>query len=171
MRMLDPTVLPRKTDYTKMDVEHLFLRRFKRDVRDEIRQEFPERRIFRFRATPSQAEEQAFARLAELKLSIDENRRAGADMLFRTTLEKALFSSPAACAQTIKERMSRLRAKDDAHPDLPALDELKSAVEAIGANDFSKLGELVQRLSSDPDWKWDPSKSNDRLVIFTERIE
>src|SRR5262249_17890455 len=115
MRMLDPTVLPRKTEYTKTDVEHLFLRRFKRDVRDEIRQEFPERRVFRFRATPGRAEEQAFARLAQLRLSIDENRGAGADMLFRTTLEKALFSSPAACAQTIKERMSRLRAKDDAH--------------------------------------------------------
>lgn len=171
MRMLDPTVLPRKADYTKTDVGHLFLRRFKRDVRDEIRQEFPERRVFRFRATPSRAEEQAFARLAALKLSIDENRGAGADMLFRTTLEKALFSSPAACAQTIKERMSRLRAKDDAHSDLPALDELKSAVEAIGPDDFSKLGELVHRLKSDPDWKWDPTKANDRVVIFTERIE
>jgi superfamily II DNA or RNA helicase len=171
MRMLDPTVLPRKADYAKTDVEHLFLRRFKRDVRDEIPQDFPERRVFRFRSAPSRAEEQAFARLAELKLAIDDNRGAGADMLFRTTLEKSLFSSPAACAQSIKERISRLRAKDEAHPDLAALADLKSAVEAIGADDFSKLGELVQRLKSDPDWKWDPSKPNDRVVIFTERIE
>jgi hypothetical protein len=171
MRMLDPTVLPRKTDYAKTDVEHLFLRRFKRDVRDEIRKDFPERRVFRFRATPSRAEEQAFARLADLKLAIDDNRGAGADILFRTTLEKALFSSPAACAQSIKERMFRMREKDEAHPDLSALEELKSAVEAIGADDFGKLGELVRRLRSDPDWKWDPSKPNDRVVIFTERIE
>lgn len=171
MRMLDPTVLPRKADYTKADVEHLFLRRFKRDVRDEIRQEFPERRVFRFRSTPSRAEEQAFARLAGLRLSIDENKGAGADMLFRTTLEKALFSSPAACAQTIRERMSRLRAKDAAHPDLPALEDLKASVEAISPEEFSKLGELVHRLNTDPDWKWDPTKANDRLVIFTERIE
>lgn len=171
MRMLDPTVLPKKTEYTRDDVAHLFLRRFKRDVRDEIRQAFPERQVFRFKATPSRAEEQAFARLAELKLAIDENRSAGADMLFRTTLEKALFSSPAACAQTIRERMMRLRAKNASHPDLPALEDLKAAVEAIEPDDFSKLGELVSRLQSDPIWRWDHSKLDDRLVVFTERIE
>jgi superfamily II DNA or RNA helicase len=171
MRMLDPTVLPKKTEYTRDDVAHLFLRRFKRDVRDQIRQEFPERQVFRFKATPNRAEEQAFARLAELKLSIDENRGAGSDMLFRTTLEKALFSSPAACVQTIRERMARLRAKDASHPDLPALEDLKTAVEAIGPDYFSKLGELVSRLKSDPIWRWDHAKADDRLVIFTERIE
>ena len=171
IRMLDPTTLPRKADYTKSDVKHLFLRRFKRDVRDEIRQEFPERRVFRFRATPSRAEEQAFARLAGLRLAIDENKGAGADMLFRTTLEKSLFSSPAACAQTIRERMSRLRTKDADHPDLSALDELKLAVEAIGPEEFSKLGELMNQLKKHPEWSWDPARANDRLVIFTERIE
>lgn len=153
MRMLDPTVLPKKTEYTRDDVAHLFVRRFKRDVRDEIRQEFPKRRVFRFRSTPSRAEEQAFARLADLRLSIDEKRGAGADMLFRTTLEKALFSSPAACAQTLRERISRLRAKDPAHPDIAALEELKAAVEAIGPDDFSKLNELVRRLKHDPEWR------------------
>lgn len=171
MRMLDPTVLPRKTDYTRADVEHLFVRRFKREVRDEIRQEFPERRVFRFRASPSAAEERAFARLAELRLHIDRDRPAGADMLFRTTLEKSLFSSPAACAQTVRERMARLRSKDALHPDLPALENLKAAVEAITPDEFSKLAELVRRLKEDAEWKWDPTEKSDRLVIFTERIE
>jgi superfamily II DNA or RNA helicase len=170
MRMLDPTVLPKKAEYTRQDVEHLFVRRFKRDVRDEIRQEFPERRVFRFRSTPSRAEEQAFATLADLDLTIDKDQRRGAEMLFRTTLEKSLFSSPAACAQTVKERMTRLRAKDDAHPDLTALEKLKSAVEAIQPDDFSKLNELVHRLQNDTDWKW-TAEPSDRLVVFTERIE
>lgn len=171
MRMLDPTVLPKKAEYTKEDVEHLFVRRFKRDVRDEIRAEFPERRVFEFHAMPSRAEENAFACLADLKLYIDRDHRTGAEMLFRTTLEKALFSSPAACVQSIHERIGRLRANDESHPDIPALEELKVTVEAITPEYFGKLNELVRRLKSDRDWKWDPSNPSDRLVVFTERIE
>ena len=171
MRMLDPTVLPRKSDYTKQDVEQLFVRRFKRDVRDEIRQEFPERQVFRFRAKPSAAEEMAFARLAELNLTIDEHRRTGAEMLFRTILEKSLLSSPAACAQTVRERIKRLRSKDSSHPDLTVLEELQQSVEAIGPEDVSKLNELVNRLQLDTIWQWSANNPSDRLVIFTERIE
>lgn len=171
MRMLDPTVLPpRKTDYTRDDIAHLFVRRFKADVRDEIRQHFPERQVFRFKASPSAAEERAFAALADLDLAIDQDRR-GADMLFRTTLEKALLSSPAACAQTVRERMSRLAKRDPGHPDLQALQALRDAVEAIAPNDVSKLNELVHRLQSDSTWRWDKTVASDRLVVFTERIE
>ena len=171
MRMLDPTVLPpRKTDYTKSDIAHLFLRRFKADVREEIRQHFPERQVFRFKARPSAAEEHAFTCLAELDLHIDADRR-GADMLFRTTLEKALLSSPAACAQTVRERMNRLATRDPNHPDLAPLQGLRDAVEAIAPNDVSKLNELIQRLQSDATWRWDKKDASDRLVVFTERIE
>jgi len=171
MRMLDPTILPRKSDYTKEDVEHLFVRRFKKDVREEIRQDFPERQVFRFRAKPSAVEERAYATLANLNLSIDKDRRTGAEMLFRTILEKSLLSSPAACAQTVRERINRLTKKDASHPDIPVLNELRVAVEAIVPDDVSKLNELVSRLKSDPIWQWSSDNASDRLVIFTERIE
>lgn len=171
MRMLDPTVLPNKAEYTKQDVEHLFVRRFKKDVKDEIRQNFPERQVFKFRAAISPAEETAFARLGDLTLTIDEGKRGGAEMLFRTTLEKALLSSPAACAKSIHERMGKLRLKDASHPDLEPLEGLLSAVEAVKPDEVSKLNELVERLSNDPTWKWSSQDSSDRLVVFTERIE
>jgi superfamily II DNA or RNA helicase len=171
MRMLDPTALPpRKNDYTRKDIAHLFVRRFKADVRDEIRQHFPERQVFRFRSTPSPAEERAFACLAGLNLRIDEDRR-GADMLFRTTLEKALLSSPAACAQTLRERINRLSRREADHPDLPQLAALKDAIEAIAPDQVSKLNELVRRLEEDATWRWNRSAADDRLVVFTERIE
>ncbi|MBK7169364.1 MAG: hypothetical protein IPH83_09005 [Gammaproteobacteria bacterium] len=48
MRMLDPTVLPRGVDYTREDIEHLFVRRFKGDVREQIKASFPERQVFQF---------------------------------------------------------------------------------------------------------------------------
>jgi superfamily II DNA or RNA helicase len=171
MRMLDPTVLPNKADYTKHDVEHLFVRRFKKDVKDEIRQNFPERKVFCFKAAVSPSEEKAFARLGEIKLVIDEDRRSGAEMLFQTTLEKALLSSPAACAKTIRERMSRLKSKDLGHPDLGSLKELLGTVEAVKPDEVSKLNELVERLENDPTWRWSPDNPTDRLVVFTERIE
>lgn len=171
MRMLDPTILPNRAEYTKEDVERLFVRRFKKDVRDEIRQNFPERRVFRFKAPVSPSEEVAFARLADLRLAVDHERRSGAEMLFRTTLEKALLSSPAACAKTIRERMSRLRAKDSAHPDLVPLEDLLEAVDAVQPDEVSKLNELVSRLDRDPVWHWNSDNAGDRLVVFTERIE
>jgi superfamily II DNA or RNA helicase len=171
MRMLNPTALPNKADYTKQDVEHLFVRRFKKDVKDEIRQNFPERRVFRFKAPVSTAEEQAFACLGDLQLAIDQDRRNGGDILFRTTLEKALLSSPAACAKTIRERTSRLNGKDPAHPDLGPLEKLLQAVDAVKPDEVSKLNELVKRLQTDPTWRWSPENPSDRLVVFTERIE
>jgi superfamily II DNA or RNA helicase len=171
MRMLDPTILPDRTEYTKEDVERLFVRRFKKDVRDEIRQNFPERRVFRFKAPVSPSEGVAFARLADLDLYVDHERRSGAEMLFRTTLEKALLSSPAACAKTIRERVSRLRAKDSAHPDLVSLEDLLEAVDAIQPDEVSRLNELVSRLDRDPVWRWNSADAGDRLVVFTERIE
>lgn len=171
MRMLDPTILPQKSDYTKEDVEHLFVRRFKKDVREEIRQDFPERQVFRFRTKPSAVEERAYATLANLNLSIDKDRRTGAEMLFRTILEKSLLSSPAACAQTVRERINRLSKKDSSHPDIPALNQLREAVDAIAPDDVSKLNELVSRLKNDPIWSWRPDNASDRIVVFTERIE
>lgn len=176
MRMLDPTVLPAKADYTKEDVEHLFVRRFKSDVREQIRQEFPEREIFKFSARATPAENAAFDALAILRLKSDESARDGA-MLFRTTLEKSLFSSPAACLQTLDERLRRTRAKDAAHPDLVSLQSLRDAVAAIGPAQFSKFNELVCHLRGQASaaggdrWRWDGKTADDRLVVFTERIE
>jgi len=171
MRMLDPTILPRKADYERSDVEHLFLRRFKKDVRDQIRADFPERRVFRFPATLSAAEDAAFRQLADLQLHIDAARRGGGEMLFRTTLEKSLLSSPAACAQTLKERIRRLSSRDAKHPDIASLTDLLATVERVRPDDVSKLVELVRRLADDSHWRWSKSDANDRLVIFTERIE
>ena len=55
VRMLDPTVLPAGADYTREDVDHLFVRRFKRDVREQMKQEFPEREVFRLACAASPA--------------------------------------------------------------------------------------------------------------------
>ena len=56
MRMLDPTVLPAGADYTRDDVAHLFVRRFKKDVKAQMRQDFPEREVHRLQSPASATE-------------------------------------------------------------------------------------------------------------------
>ena len=146
MRMLDPTALPKNVrDYTRADVEHLFIRRFKQDVRGQIKQAFPERQVYKLPTHATPAENAAFDCLSHLELASDAARRDGA-LLFRTVLEKALFSSPAACLQTLRERIGRLERRDAAHPDLAALCELQQHVQAIDPAQFSKLQRLVSLL-------------------------
>lgn len=173
MRMLDPTVLPagERVDYTRDDVGHLFVRRFKKDVRDQMQQDFPEREVYRLETHASPAENAAFEALASLRLASDGGAQREGAMLFRTTLEKALFSSPAACLQTLRERMRRVEKKDPAHDDLPALRELEQLVAAITPDKFSKFQHLVQQLKQGAKWRWTGSDPSDRLVLFTERIE
>ncbi|MEF8753219.1 MAG: DEAD/DEAH box helicase [Accumulibacter sp.] len=171
MRMLDPTVLPEGADYTRDDVAHLFVRRFKKDVREQMLHDFPEREVFRLARDASPAENVAFECLASLKLATDAGQQRDGAMLFRTTLEKALFSSPAACLQTVRERLRKLEAKDPAHPDIAQLRGLQELVAAIGPGQFSKFQHLVDQLKAGTHWRWEGHDPMDRLVLFTERIE
>jgi superfamily II DNA or RNA helicase len=173
MRMLDPTVLPQsdRAEYTREDVANLFVRRFKKDVREQMRQDFPEREVFRLARDASTAENAAFEALAAMKLSSDAGQQRDGAMLFRTVLEKALFSSPAACLQTIRERTKRLETRDPSHPDLPALRDLQRCVGAITLAQFSKFQHLIEQLRSGTHWRWTGQDASDRLVLFTERIE
>src|SRR5690606_22968721 len=54
----------------------------------------------------SEAEERAYEALVGLRLQKLDEKASSGGMLFRTTLEKALFSSPAACLQTIRNRVA-----------------------------------------------------------------
>lgn len=171
MRMLDPTVLPERADYTRTDIDHLFVRRFKKDVREQMQQDFPERKVHKLTTKASFAENQAFEYLSSLKLHADSEQGQSGAILFKTTLEKSLFSSPQACIQTLKERINKLNKKDKTHDDLDALQQLLDLVSAIEPMQFSKYQHLVKLLKTDLEWRWNGSDPSDRLVIFTERIE
>lgn len=171
MRMLDPTVLPERADYTRTDIDHLFVRRFKKDVREQMRQDFPERKVYKLSNKASVAENQAFEYLSSLKLHADSEQGRSGAILFKTTLEKSLFSSPQACLQTLQERISKLHKKDAKHEDLDSLQQLHDLVSAIEPLHFSKYQHLIRLLKTDTDWRWNGSDPSDRLVIFTERIE
>jgi hypothetical protein len=112
MTMLDPTAIANPDDYGPEDIKGLFIRRFKKDIQNQVETAFKERQIRIVRCQASAAEEHAYDVFTDLQFTqLDQRRSAAA--LFKTTLEKALFSSPAACCETIRNRLNRLHNSED----------------------------------------------------------
>lgn len=174
MNMLDPTAIANPSDYGAEDFRDkgLVIRRFKQDVRNQLSQNFPERDIATERVPASRAEDHAFDLLIDAGFHTLDGKGGG--QLFRTTLEKALLSSPAACASTIANRLKRLEKHLDqpgVRDDIDTLNGLLSAVEAIDAAQFSKYQRLCQLLAGKGEHSLGWTKQDDdRLVIFTESI-
>ena len=173
MNMLDPTAIADPKNYAREEIDGLFVRRFKKDVQAEIGKAFPERVMRQVRSTASTEEETVFDALVDLKFSAIDQRQHGA-LLFKSILEKSLFSSPAACRETIAERLKTIGRRPDAarfDADVDALREFDARVERVTATSFSKYQRLLALLRDKKEFGWSPKKKDDRLVIFSERIE
>lgn len=172
MRMLDRTAIPNDEKYTKDDIQGLCIRRFKNDVKDQLSGAYQEAKTITEECVASAAEEAAYNYFVDMHLDMDQNNVKGSGKLFKTSLEKALFSSPAACIKSIDERLRKLYKKHlgvKVH-DIEALEGLKSFVEKIDVASFSRYQKLLSILTS-KDYAWSPNNKKDRVVIFTERIE
>lgn len=171
MNMLDPTAIANPDEYTKDDIKGLCVRRFKKDVKDQISGSFLERKIELERCRASAREEYAFDIFSNMQLQMDLGKTKGTGQLFKTSLEKSLFSSPAACIKSIDARLIKLRVKyrDNEIKDIQALEELRGALKKIEPGDFSRYQKLLLLLGS-KNYGWTCSK-DDRIIIFTERIE
>ena len=101
MRMLDPTSIADPDRYGPEDIKGLFLRRFRTSpaVKTALRSRVKPRVTTKLDFTPSPQEETLYDALAGLDLCEDRGAKKG-QRLFKTTLEKALFSSPAAFMET-----------------------------------------------------------------------
>ncbi|MEA5555598.1 DEAD/DEAH box helicase [Nodularia spumigena] len=172
MNMLDPTAIANECNYTKDDIRDLYVRRFKKDVLQDLKQNIPERHVEAVEATASVAEERVFQRINDLHLAtIDKQRKAG--QLFKTTLLKAMLSSPQACLETVHNRLQRLQQKESIDPsddraDIVELQALAAALAQVELADFSKYQQLLQLIQKD--FQWTGKNTTDRLVIFTGRL-
>ncbi|MEO0434522.1 MAG: DEAD/DEAH box helicase [Cyanobacteria bacterium J06656_5] len=174
MNMLDPTAIANESNYTKDDIRDLYVRRFKKDVADQLAKNFPERQVQAIEAVASATEERAFGVLEDLQLAqVDRARSAG--KLFKTNLLKSMLSSPMACLQTVGNRIKKLEKKQDPTyaADLIELRALQDAVEKISVGEFSKYQRLLKLIQTKDNggFGWKGKDKKDRLVIFTERIE
>jgi len=173
MTMLNPTAIANPDDYGPEDIRGLFIRRFKKDIQHQVASAFKDRQTLRVKCPSSTAEEAVYDQFSELTFTRLDQRRGGA-RLFKTTLEKALFSSPAACIQTARNRMQKLEADSspEALQDAAALGELVAELKAIQPAEFTKYQKLLSLLKDkQSELNWTGRDPEDRLVIFTERIE
>nr|HPR97577.1 DEAD/DEAH box helicase [Thermotogota bacterium] len=171
MNMLDPTAIADEQHYSVEDISDKVFRRFKKDVQDQIQGSFKDKRLTREVVRASEAEEEVFDYFTTIKFTaIDQRRTAG--KLFKTTLEKSLFSSPAACIKSVENRIKTLQKKEDPlyDGDIQQLKGFKSLLQRVGRDDFSRYQKLLELLQKGSDYGWTQSK-DDRIVIFTERIE
>ena len=172
MNMLDPTAIADPENYTPEDIKGLSIRRFKNDVKDQVNGSFLERQVTLEHCHASAQEEHAFDLLAEMQLEMDAGKAKNTGRLFKTNLEKSLFSSPAACCKSIEARLKKLYKKytvDDIS-DIRLLEELHTALGQVTPENFTRYQKLLELLRSDS-YGWNPKDPGDRVVIFTERIE
>ena len=176
VNMLDATAIADPNDYTKEDFRPgLVIRRFKKDVQAQVREAFRDREVYVQKFHASMTEEAAFEAL--LAVPTADGRATRNRDLFHVTLEKALFSSPSACLETLGERLRR-RQRETSDGDFPAavaaemaaLHRFRGALEKIAPAGYAKYQALLAAIRDGQPFRWTPEIAADRLVIFTERI-
>lgn len=172
MNMLDPTAIANPEEYTKDEIKGLCIRRFKKDVKDQMGGKYLERTVNLVSCEASPREEAVFDIFAQMQLDMDTSKPKGTGQLFKTSLEKSLFSSPKACLKSVEERLKKLRHKypNGDIKDIALLEELRDALALVESHDFSRYTKLLELLRSS-EYNWNPKTADDRIVIFTERIE
>lgn len=181
MALLDPTAISDPDDYTKDDFKDkgLVIRRFKKDIKDQVSADFQERITTCLRQAASAQEEAAYRSLLAIPFTQNGQHKGGKQQqLQRVALQKGLFSSPAAALESANKRIDLLKQKS-----APTADEgtevahmqdfistLEPLVNDVTATGFSKYQRLLAHLKS-ADFAWNSQDAADRLVIFSERIE
>lgn len=181
MSLLDPTAISDPEDYTPEDFKDkgLVIRRFKKDIKDQVSADFQERVTTCLRQPASPEEEAAYRALLDVPFTQGGQHKEGRQQqLQRIGLQKALFSSPAAALESANKRIALLGAKSsptkDESNEITGLSVLAEALQVLAQDDasksFSKYQRLLTQLKS-PDFGWTANDPGDRLVIFSERIE
>jgi superfamily II DNA or RNA helicase len=176
MGLLDPTAISDPDDYTPEDFrgKGLVIRRFKKDIRDQVESDFQDRITIPLRQAAGVLEEAAFRALLAIPFTQKGERKAGRPQeLQRVGMQKAIFSSPCAALDSTERRIQLLQGKDssaDEQAEIAALEHFAAALREIDAAAFSKFQRLVQQLRG-AEFGWKPADPADRLVVFSERIE
>ena len=177
MSLLDPTAISDPDDYTPEDFRDkgLVIRRFKKDIRAQVEGDFRDRVTEVIRAKATAAEESAFHALLDIPFTQGGKRQTGRQHeLQRVGMQKGLFSSPAAALQSTCNRIGVLLGKDapseDEREEVVALESFAQALRAVGEEQFAKYQRFLGLLG-DASYAWSPKDANDRLVVFSERVE
>ncbi len=172
--MLDPTAIADKADYGHEDIDHLYVRRFKKDVIAEVSSDFPERAEplpILIDASPEENGVIDELDSAWLHPEGSSPTTGKGSRLFPWSLLKAFLSSHVALTETIDNRLATIRPATqegdrDALAEAEALRQLRSRAEAVDETSASKLDRLVEELTTIGVGR----RSETRVVVFSERI-
>lgn len=171
IQLLEPTAIADDEDYGADEVQDFFIRRFKKDVADQIGSGFEERQQDIEKHSASVEEDALFEYLTEVKFKTIGREGRGSGMLFRTLLLKSLLSSPAAFLSTVEERLKKPKVQDpnsdDAAYDREVLAELHDLGEAVSDKRFTKYQSLLGRLKG---LGLEKKPCDERVVVFSERV-
>lgn len=166
INMLEPTAIPRNGQYGKEDIKKYYVRRFKNDIKDEkVRNNFQKRKVVSLPVNLSDEEElllevQQTIKFRSLRESTEKERQ---DMLFSMTLFKAFLSSPRAALSSIRNRIAKTANPDQ---ELLQLEEDVSTLVSKGQDSrYHTLGTALRQMG------WPKGEPNERIVIFTERVD
>jgi superfamily II DNA or RNA helicase len=181
MSLLDRTAIPDPDNYTPEDFRSkgLVIRRFKKDIRDQVAADFQERQTTCLREAASALEEAAYRALLDVKFTQGGEHKTGRQQeLQRIGMQKGLFSSPKAALESTRRRIARLSEKEspavDEQVEIAGLRNLQAALQALvddaSAKSFSRYQKMLELLRSS-NFGWSKQDATDRLVVFSERIE
>lgn len=173
IRMIEPTAISRSGSFTKKDIEPYYVRRFKHDIEDDtIRANFQERDVVRLDAPLKELEEEFLSIQQKLKITALKNADRD-DQLFSIGIFKAYMSSPLAAKSTLENRLEKIQAKPRKTRKEEGLAEdilhlINILRRIIKENQDSKYHRFKKALV---DLGWSGYPSNDRIVVFAERID
>lgn len=163
INMLEPTAIPRDGEYTKEDVEKFYVRRFKKDIADaKVQSNYRERQIHSVEVSMTEIEEALLDMQQHFKFTA-LNHENQTDTLFAYSLFKSFLSSPQAALASIRNRMEKASVEDES---LEAIQE--KLLDIIRLGNDSRYAAFRNQLAA---LRWRGKASDERMVIFTERLE
>ncbi len=171
VRLLEPTAVTPDGDIDAEELERLVIRRHRHspDVAAAVGADWAERQEPVNRLVPASGEEDEIAaELASYWLYGDRSTTPGAgnaaDALFGWTLAKAFLSSPAALAESARNRLKRPGGVSVA--DRASLEKLEALAARAGTTTTGKYAALLEELARIGIGKTSP----ERVVVFAERV-
>ena len=195
--MLDATAITDPEDYTAEDFRDkgLVIPPLQEGHPASVREAFRDREVFRHSFPASALEEATYDALLAVKVAGRVNRApssasaapmtlVGGDGessapatapgavsnrrdLFLVTLEKSLFSSAAACKETVNHRITRRRRQLEREPDdevaaeVETLEALRAALDRVGPGDYAKYQALLEAIAGGKPFRWKPDDATD----------
>ncbi len=173
MNLLEPTAIANPSSYTQAEINGLYVRRFKKDIKDQVKGAFRERSVQLHRIDASAEENALLEVLADAEFRTIRVHTAAQGVLFRTLLLKSALSSPQALIQTIDERLKRkalqvsagTQADPDVAHDRALLGKIRDLASRVTPSKMTKLEKLRSLLT-----EMGVGTRDTRVVIFSERI-